>query len=416
MVVMSTWPALEEIATYIIFKDGNLIVAKNGKTGKRDYSGTDAASVIQSAVDHGGLIFIKEGHYLISSPISITKTTWIQGAGMDWHTGEKATVLEATADMTGENGVFEFEGEDRVHFTGISDLTIYNPTGRAKNAIYAVNISDAVFRRLYLNQGTECGIYILGTSMDMWNIWIEDCLIENMTLTGIRIDPAANDITKVHILNNYIYSCDLGINLQEFEATGGTITWVNIKGNHVFNIDKVGIMLWKDAAHVDISHNLLYDCGSEAANTFNAIRVGDGNVSGDRCQYVNIHDNIVHGNSVSKYGISLEDYSDNIHVVNNIVHDCATAGINAEATVTNYVIRENLGHQTENSGTATIPNGNTSVVVNHGLVAAPSVVLVTGTHSEVASPWITNITATQFTINVSGAVTADRDLYWRAEV
>ncbi len=70
----------------------------------------------------------------------------------------------------------------------------------------------------------------------------------------------------------------------------------------------------------------------------------------------------------------------------------------------------------KNSGIATISNGSSSVTVDHGLAQAPSVVKLTGTHSEVKDCWITNVTSTQFTINASGNVTADRDVYWEAEV
>jgi len=69
-----------------------------------------------------------------------------------------------------------------------------------------------------------------------------------------------------------------------------------------------------------------------------------------------------------------------------------------------------------NRGTATIPNGSSSVVVNHGLAGTPSVVKLTGTHSEVKDCWVTNVTSTQFTINAPAAVSADRDVYWQAEL
>ncbi len=68
------------------------------------------------------------------------------------------------------------------------------------------------------------------------------------------------------------------------------------------------------------------------------------------------------------------------------------------------------------SDTATIPSGNSSVVVDHGLVEAPSDLQLTGTHSEVANCWVSDITDTQFTINAPANVTADRDVYWEAEV
>lgn len=50
-------------ADYIIFKDGNYVCAKNGKTGKIEFKDTNAASVIQNTInvlDSGGSIFISK--------------------------------------------------------------------------------------------------------------------------------------------------------------------------------------------------------------------------------------------------------------------------------------------------------------------------------------------------------------------
>jgi len=66
----------EAPASYIIFKDGDLIMAKNGRTGQIEFSGSDAATVIQSALDalptEGGKIFIKEGTYKFTTTRTIT--------------------------------------------------------------------------------------------------------------------------------------------------------------------------------------------------------------------------------------------------------------------------------------------------------------------------------------------------------
>jgi len=80
------------------------------------------------------------------------------------------------------------------------------------------------------------------------------------------------------------------------------------------------------------------------------------------------------------------------------------------------IVKDVEGYPTVNKGTATIPNGSSSVVVDHGLAAAPSVVKLTGTHSEVKDCWVTNVTSTQFTINAPAAVSANRNVYWQAEV
>ncbi len=73
-----------DTASYIIFKDGNMVYAKNGTTGEIQFRGEDASGVIQNALDNftdnGGKIYIKTGIYTITSPINInTKNTIIEG-------------------------------------------------------------------------------------------------------------------------------------------------------------------------------------------------------------------------------------------------------------------------------------------------------------------------------------------------
>jgi len=91
-----------------------------------------------------------------------------------------------------------------------------------------------------------------------------------------------------------------------------------------------------------------------------------------------------------------------------------TIGVGGGSTGT--IIRNNTGYITENSGTATVANGDTTVVVSHGLSVTPTRVQLTATlWSNAAKAWVTTKTATQFTINVDadpGAGTATFD--WRA--
>src|SRR5207245_1236318 len=59
-----------EPASYIIYIDsGGTIYARNGTTGAVDYSGPDAATVLQNALgaaSSGGTIFFREGTYNLS--------------------------------------------------------------------------------------------------------------------------------------------------------------------------------------------------------------------------------------------------------------------------------------------------------------------------------------------------------------
>jgi len=74
--------SLEKTASYIIRNNSGTIEAINGSTGKIDFYGNNAASVIQSAVNasaNGSKIFIKSGEYEIYSEILITKPLTITG-------------------------------------------------------------------------------------------------------------------------------------------------------------------------------------------------------------------------------------------------------------------------------------------------------------------------------------------------
>jgi len=66
-------------------------------------------------------------------------------------------------------------------------------------------------------------------------------------------------------------------------------------------------------------------------------------------------------------------------------------------------------------GVATIASGATSVTVNHGLVCTPSRVLITPLGQPSGSLWVSNITSTSFTINISSAPSANLPVAWLAE-
>ena len=68
-----------------------------------------------------------------------------------------------------------------------------------------------------------------------------------------------------------------------------------------------------------------------------------------------------------------------------------------------------------NAGTATIASGATSVTVNHGLSCTPSKVIVTPLGQPSGNLWVSNITNTSFTINISTAPSANLSVAWVAE-
>jgi hypothetical protein len=74
------------------------------------------------------------------------------------------------------------------------------------------------------------------------------------------------------------------------------------------------------------------------------------------------------------------------------------------------------GERSQNSGTATIPSGTTSITIKHSLIGTPKIVVVTGRDSETADAYISARNETHITITVPNPVTADREIDWYAEV
>lgn len=81
-------------------------------------------------------------------------------------------------------------------------------------------------------------------------------------------------------------------------------------------------------------------------------------------------------------------------------------------------ISSNHGIITENVGTGSIAAGGTSVVVNHGLYLGPQAagIQIMPVTAPSGTMWVSNITGTSFTLNVSAAPAGTFSFQWRAKV
>ncbi len=129
--------------------------------------------------------------------------------------------------------------------------------------------------------------------------------------------------------------------------------------------------------------------------------------------------NLISQNRISTangYSVTIAADSNNNIINENIL--TSTAGQYISDAGTGTIVRDNQGYLTENSGTATVLNTTTTIVVAHGLATAPTRVLLTARlWSAAAKAWVTDIGAANFTINVDadpGAGTAIFD--WKAQV
>ena len=147
-------------------------------------------------------------------------------------------------------------------------------------------------------------------------------------------------------------------------------------------------------------------------------------------------DAIITGNILRNTGShAIRIYGQGARVIGNEIRDVTGSGIYILAAVTGVVIqdnritsttlapinglqadtavRRNVGYATEATGTATIPDAASTVVVTHGLRAAPNSVVVTPRGNE--SLWVSARTASNFTVSRAGTAGA-LALDWQALV
>jgi len=182
--------------------------------------------------------------------------------------------------------------------------------------------------------------------------------------------------------------------------------WMRIIGNH-FNlgVGKTDKGIYMDTCnYCTIEGNIVAGITTGIAG---AIELADTT----ECQIIG---NLCRNNS--GYGV-LESGTANYNTVqSNSLRNNTTGALSVSGA--NTKVMDNIGYVTENSGTATVANGQTTVTVTHGLATTPTRVQATPTLlSNAASFWVTAKGATTFVINVNadpGAGTAAFD--WRAVV
>ena len=219
--------------------------------------------------------------------------------------------------------------------------------------------------------------------------------------TAIYLHPRSSPTTlinvlKVSIVGNIITGFNRGTILS-----GKDITFI---GNVIHDV-QVGI--WSSSPYrAVIASNEIYGAGTDTAD-WDGIRLNGANKV------------IVQGNHIENFycGIT-ETYTEypngDYHIIKNNRIENIGAGGAIEKIGTNTIVSQNIGFATENSGTATIPNGQTSVTVAHGLAGTPTSVVLGPTHAEVADA-VWSADDTNITITVPSAVTADRQISWYAE-
>lgn len=291
----------------------------------------------------------------------------------------------------------------------------FNYMGGVEDSVFSNNIS-----RLNKYHGFESGAQRLSCTGNV----LTDNVKDGITHVG-RHGTFSGNVLR----NNGI----AGFNFQWSASPSSDGSYNTLIGNVITNNALVGVQCDGSTTHNAIKSNEVLDNGSGAGEGIKlAIGCSEytivGNTVGDTGvakQATGI--DVITGTSIfilgnrtyghATQGLTVNTNSDNIRVIGNDFGDTVVIA----ASTTNKFVRNNRGYVTENKGTAIVPNGSTTVVVNHGLSVTPTAgdVSVTPTNSmgAAAKYFVGSYTATQFTITVNadpGATTAS--FAWSASV
>jgi len=426
--VIASDGGLEVPASYIIYKSGSEYRARNGLTGEIEFSGTDAATVIQQAIDgltDGGIIFISTGIYPIETSIAIKNNIHIIGEGWGiypWNT--KVTVLQKSAniDLITVDGT----AEDHVEGFSLENLQLDGQEGT------------------YVGKGVKIsyGYYFV----------IEKCWIRDFADSCVHISNSGlHWITKNKIGRS-------GGHVLYYDSTGDFVVENNDIGviTDLTNYDEDAIYLIDSSGRIENNKIFLGRYGIEAVssnivavgNVFNDLwyggvfTSGGGSVIvGNRFFRVNqmnstdalasgicVHTTkcVVVGNQINggpdaymRYGV-YETSAGNYNLfANNVIEHYAVEGIRIYGS--DSKARNNIGYITENSGTTTFSGDGTTTnfTIAHGCASTPTVVSLEAKSADAVGDkyWSaddTNITVTFITPPPIG--TDNVVIGWKAEV
>jgi hypothetical protein len=381
--------------------------------------GTDAATVIQSAINAltlGGLIIIKIGIYNISSSIIMSSNTSLIGESKTgaWTGVTAGVILKAMAGLTDhiikgtdvsnikvsnihiDMSLLVAGAYDALHFTGISyssihDITIYDATNYGlfitRHTDTTVSKVNYIGRIVVNEAGSSC-FYIN---------YLHDSLMDFIELTNPHggANPALVYRVSADFTLNRVKcygSSDTGAFFEQCQ--GATIIDLETDTNHL------------KGTYLDTVTHSTFIGGWDKNNGVDGVQPWG--MYTLTCTYINILGRkfIDTGPATQTIGLrpdaTLPD--DYFSVIGCEFYGMATPISFAGVPRVSFVTKGNQGYVTENSGTATILNTTTSIVVAHGCDYTPSaldvsLVLTNNPTNDPGNLYVDTFGAANFTIH-----------------
>ena len=290
------------------------------------------------------------------------------------------------------------------HFV-VANNVVHSTSGDS----YGITLSDSCDKFVIANnvtRGCAAGIKSLAAFPISTNGVVAGNLVSESTLFGIDL----HSWDDVSIVNNFVITVSGGSALDGMRVI--ECDRLIISNNKVLSPSRHGIKL-QTVVDSNVVDNYVKDCADEKAG----IHISD------TCTGNEISRNRVYTSAAETYqdyGIQIANANcSNNRFINNWLNANPTPFAAGGAT---NIVRNNSGYTTENSGTATILNENTSIAVAHGLAVTPtvddiSVVLAENPTNDPGNIWVDTIGAANFTINCRNDPGASNlDLAWQAIV
>ncbi len=393
----------------ILYQQRNPIALNVKDFGATGNGITDDTAAIQSVINllppTGGDVYAPPGRYKLTSSLTVPSTVL---SGFRFTGGGWGTVLSISNGMN-DYAIKFLEGSSGLNGAQISHLKI---DGNCTNQTSGGGI-DA-------NGATNCLFF---------NIWVH---------------APFND--GIHIHNGTLAG---GFGVQSFVTNclfdAGNTSSGNGRGLSLDNTDQIMVMgsvfremggtSGSDAVCIRDNNGLAAVIGCIFTNNNSAkfLNIGKGAGSANSAAgiYTSNNQHIITGNYFNTDGtgtngtqafIFLDNNTSN-SIVSQNVFDTSNGGsgflVIKLGTGTTNKIGLNYGWTTENSGTASITTGNTSIAVTHNLSVTPTLqqLFITPQTSlgSAATFWVSNATSTQFTINVNANPAQTVTFGWRAD-
>ena len=323
-------------------------------------------------------------------------------------TNERHFIQVARFAMTDSDGgqdvsMYDCYGDTTLTIHGTATLTSRNITmTRCYAGGFLKAIGDCSFIRF---RDCEGGILTAGYTGTHKSILItpsgnDNELIENIIIEGLK---------HIGLASAWSYPVDI-----RFDADNCVMRNIIVKDSYMTGGACISI---QDSGSGNEIHNLIIENnhGKEVTGGFSAssVFIYDQDTTGCIKSMI-VKNNYVAVDTVFQIDSTITD----MYLTDNELGDSTTIfSYGGAGAVTNLRSKDNLGYVTSNKGTSTLVNGNTSIVVAHGLDITPDAGNIQITPIETLNNasffWVDTITSTQFTINVDSDPGQDVDFAWR---